>query len=92
MLPALINISVAALSLILLVWFVWVVRKFALASLERIGTRLDNFPKVVGGLRSQIIQGLQSLVRLVATVVIIFLGYLWLVFSFGQFPFSAAWC
>jgi len=91
MLPALINIAVAALILILLVWFVWVVRKFALASLERIGTRLDNFPKVVGGLRSQIIQGLQSLVRLVATVVIIFLGYLWLVFSVGQFPFSAAW-
>jgi hypothetical protein len=66
MLPALINIAVAALILILLVWFVWVVRKFALKSLEKIGTRLDSFPKVVGGLRSQIIQGLQSLVRLVA--------------------------
>ena len=91
MLQSLTHIAIAALILLALLWLVRAIRTWVLRFLARTGTQADSFPRIVGALRSQIIQGAQSVVRLVTTAAMIFIGYLWLLFCFAQFSFSAAW-
>jgi hypothetical protein len=91
MIPPLINVSIAPLILIVLVWLVRRVRLWALKILETIETMPGGFPRITGDLRSQMIQAGQSVMGIVAAAAMLSLGYLWLVFSLGQFPYSAAW-
>jgi small-conductance mechanosensitive channel len=91
MIPALINISIAILILIVLVWLLRTVRIWTLRRLEKIAALPERFPRIAGDLRPQLIQGAQSVIRMITTGIMLFLGYLWLVYSLEQFPYSAAW-
>jgi small-conductance mechanosensitive channel len=91
MIPALINILIATLILIVLIWVLRTVRIRTLRRLETIAALPERFPGIAGDLRPQLIQAAQSVIRMITTGVMLFLGYLWLVYSLEQFPYSAAW-
>jgi small-conductance mechanosensitive channel len=67
------------------------VRIRTLRSLETIAVLPERFPGIAGDLRPQLIQAAQSVIRMITTGVMLFLGYLWLVYLLEQFPYSAAW-
>jgi small-conductance mechanosensitive channel len=91
MIPALINILIATLILIVLIWVLRTVRIRTLRRLETIAALPERFPRIAGDLRPQLIQAAQSVIRMITRGVMLFLGYLWLVYSLEQFPYSAAW-
>jgi small-conductance mechanosensitive channel len=91
MIPPLINIAIAILIFIVLVWLLRSVRIWTLRRLEKIAALPERFPRIAGDLRPQLIQAAQTVVRMITTVAILFLGYLWLVYLLEQFPYSAAW-
>jgi small-conductance mechanosensitive channel len=91
MIPPLINILIATLILIVLIWVLRTVRIWTLRRLEKIAALPERFPRIAGDLRPQLIQAAQSVIRMITTGVMLFLGYLWLVYSLEQFPYSAAW-
>lgn len=91
MIPPLINILIATLILIVLIWVLRTVRIRTLRRLETIAVLPERFPGIAGDLRPQLIQAAQSVIRMITTGVMLFLGYLWLVYLLEQFPYSAAW-
>jgi len=91
MIPPLINILIATLILIVLIWVLRTVRIWTLRRLEKIAALPERFPRISGDLRPQLIQAAQSVVRIITTGTMLFLAYLWFVYSLEQFPYSAAW-
>jgi small-conductance mechanosensitive channel len=91
MIPPLINIAIAILIFIVLVWLLRSVRIWTLRRLEKIAALPERFPRIAGDLRPQLIQAAQTVVRMITTVAMLFVGYLWLVYLLEQFPYSAAW-
>jgi small-conductance mechanosensitive channel len=91
MIPPLINILIATLILIVLIWVLRTVRIRTLRRLETIAVLPERFPGIAGDLRPQLMQAAQSVIRMITTGVMLSLGYLWLVYLLEQFPYSAAW-
>jgi small-conductance mechanosensitive channel len=86
-----VDFAIATLLLLITIWIVCLIRLWILKRIERsaVPGRLTGAISI--DLRLHILQGLQALTRLLTVAAVILLVYLWVVFSLGLFPFTAAW-
>ena len=86
------NILVATLLLVVLVWLLCRMRNWPLRWLERVAALPQRlFPGLTMDLRPHILQAARAVVRLAATAAIILLSFLWVVYGLGQFSSTEPW-
>lgn len=89
---AYLNILVATLLLVVLVWLLCRIRNWPLRWLERVAALPRKlFPGLTMDLRPHILQAARAVVRLAATAAIILLSFLWVVYCLGQFSSTEPW-
>jgi small-conductance mechanosensitive channel len=86
------NVLIATLLLVILIWLVLRVRVVLLKKLSRASLFAGSIHGAAGtGLTSHLLQGAQVLTRFIAAGAVFLFVYLWAVYSFNQFPFTASW-
>jgi small-conductance mechanosensitive channel len=90
LLMSLARVLIATLILLSLMWL-W--RRMRIGFLKTLGTTAllpeRHLHLFAVDLRMHILQGGRAAIRLISAAVVLVLGYLWLVYSLGQFPYTA---
>ena len=85
----------AALATVLLLLVVWILRRlgtWGVSKLESTTVLARRVPPIlVTDLQPHLARAIRSLIRLVMAAAILVLGYLWLVYVFEQFSYTAPW-
>jgi small-conductance mechanosensitive channel len=88
----LIKSLIATLLLLVLIWLVRRIRTWLLKRFEVMASLPEQYLKLFAAeLRSQFLQAGKAIIRLVSAAVVLLLAYWWLVYSLGQFPYTAPW-
>jgi small-conductance mechanosensitive channel len=86
------QVAVATVALLVLVWILRHVRLWTLARLERITFPPESMaPGLATDFHPLVVQAGKIIIRLIWAAGLFVLVYLWLVYSLGQFPQSAPW-
>jgi small-conductance mechanosensitive channel len=86
------RMAIATLLLLIIIWSLRRARIWAVQRLQTIAALSGRLPPVLAtDLQAHFLRGGQVLIRLLATVAGLFLVYLWLVYSFNQFIYTAPW-
>jgi small-conductance mechanosensitive channel len=85
------NVLIATLLLLILIWLALRVR-VGLLKLSQASLFAGKIPAAAGtSLALQLLQGAQTLTRLITAGTIVLLVYVWVVYSLNQFSFTASW-
>jgi small-conductance mechanosensitive channel len=92
MATSLMHVAVATAALLVLVWILWRGKVWLLRRLEQITFPSERLaPGLATDFHPHIVQAGKTIISLLWAATILVLGYLWLVYSLGQFPQSAPW-
>src|SRR6185503_13872442 len=82
----------AGVLLLLLVWTLRRLRLWAIGRLEKVALLAGAArPGFAANLGAHVVQAARGVTRAISSVLALVLGYIWLVYSLGQFSYSAAW-
>jgi small-conductance mechanosensitive channel len=86
------RVVIAMLLLLGLIWLLKRMRMRLVKTLETVATLPERYLRLFAvDLRTQIVRGGETAIRLLSAAVAIVLGYWWVVYSLEQFPFTAPW-
>jgi len=84
--------AVATIVLLLAVWLLRRVGTWVIAKMQVTTMLARRIPPVLAtDLQPLLLRTAQALIRLVTAAAVFVLGYLWLVYTLGQFPYTAPW-
>jgi small-conductance mechanosensitive channel len=92
LLPALTRVGIATLLLLVVIWLLRRARVWGVARLQTTAALAHRFPPVLAtDLQAHVLRAGQVALRLTLTAAVLVLGYLWVVYSLEQFPYTAPW-
>ncbi|HEU4344373.1 MAG TPA: mechanosensitive ion channel domain-containing protein [Candidatus Binatia bacterium] len=92
LLNGLIRVAIATLLLLVVIWLLRRARVWGVQKLQTTAILAKRFPPLLAtDLQAHVSRAGQILIRVISAATVLVLGYLWLVYSLEQFPYTASW-